>query len=179
MLVYLATCIALYSLFRARQCHFLHLRPNFPVTSVNSSRAWLMESGELISRGMFGAPSLENHNMQVRGPVLGDRFSKAQFQTAAASSFRVLLSLFQGINCVDALLDGIGRGRDGCKLSRSSVNCEGGPSVSAGFQQRRRWPFFLHFGKYWQFLSVPWKMTTVHVDNKPLWVRTDCTLPLT
>jgi len=40
----------------------------------------------------------------MQGPVLGDRFSKAQFQTAAASSFPG--------NCVDAL-DGIGRGGEG------------------------------------------------------------------
>jgi hypothetical protein len=82
----------------------------------------------------------------MQGPVLGDRFSKAQFQTAAASSFPG--------NCVDAL-DGIGRGREGCKLSRSSVNCEGGPRVSAGCQRGRIKVLFLHFGKCWQFLSVP------------------------
>jgi hypothetical protein len=106
-----------------------------------------MESGELISHGMFGAPDLRIIAICRAGaPFLATDFSKAQFQTAAASSFPG--------NCVDAL-DGIGRGGEGCKLSRSSVNCEGGPRVSAGCQQGRIKVLFLHFGKCWQFLSVP------------------------
>ena len=99
-------------------------RLNFPVTSVSSSRTWLMESGELISHGMFGAPDLRIITICRAGRSWRQIFHGSVSDSRCVVLSGRFLSLFQGIvHCVDAL-DGSGLGRDGCKLSRSSVNCE-------------------------------------------------------
>jgi len=75
-------------------------RLNFPVTSVSSSRTWLMESGELISHGMFGAPDLRIITICRAGaPFLATVFPRLSFQTAAASSFRGSLSFPRNFVC--------------------------------------------------------------------------------
>jgi len=74
-------------------------RLNFPVTSVSSSRTWLMESGELISHGMFGAPDLRIITICRAGaPFLATDFPRLSFRQPLRRPFGALSLSFPG-NC--------------------------------------------------------------------------------
>jgi len=148
-------------------------RLNFPVTSVSSSRTWLVESGDLISHGMFGAPDLRIITICRAGaPFLATDFPWLSFRQPLRRPFGALSLSFPG-NC--PLCGCLGWQWTGERwLQTVAQQCElwtvkedRGFLLAANKEELRS--FFLHFRKYWQFLSVPWKMATVHVD-KPLWV---------
>ena len=74
-------------------------RLNFPVTSVSSSRTWLVESGDLISHGMFGAPDLRIITICRAGaPFLATDFPWLSFRQPLRRPFGALSLSFPG-NC--------------------------------------------------------------------------------